>query len=226
MKMPSIDIAPSILSADFGRLAEQIRTVEQGGATVIHVDVMDGHFVPNLTLGLPVVRSIRRATSLRLDAHLMIEEPDRYIEEFAKAGVDMISVHVEAVPHLHRTVTAIRALGASPGVVLNPATPVSSVEEILPFVDFVVVMSVNPGFGGQKFIDTSLDKVRRLRGMISDRGLNVRIEIDGGIGPDNVGEVVRAGVEIIVAGSAVFDDPDPAEAVRRLRRAAEAPFTV
>jgi ribulose-phosphate 3-epimerase len=226
MKTSQVAIAPSILSADFARLAEQIRLVEEGGADLLHVDVMDGHFVPNLTIGPPVVQSIRKATKLPLDAHLMIEEPDRYIDEFAAAGVNMMSVHVEAVPHLHRTVTAIRDLGVSPGVVLNPATPVGHLEEILPYADFVLVMSVNPGFGGQKFIGSSLDKIRRLRAMILDRGLNVRIEIDGGIGPDNVGEVVQAGAEIIVAGTAVFGGPDPADAVRRLRQAAAAPFAV
>jgi ribulose-phosphate 3-epimerase len=226
MSTQRVDIAPSILSADFGRLAEEVRSVERGGAAVIHVDVMDGHFVPNITIGAPVVKSLRKATSLPLDAHLMIEEPDRYVEDFAAAGANMISVHPEAVPHLHRTVTAIRGLGVSPGVAINPATSLSALDEILPYVDFVLVMSVNPGFGGQKFIPTSLDKIRRLRTAIVDRGLDVRIEVDGGIGAGNVGDVVRAGAEIIVAGSAVFGEPDPAAAVRRLREAALAPFAV
>jgi ribulose-phosphate 3-epimerase len=226
MNTPRVDIAPSILSADFGRLAEEIRTVERGGAAVIHVDVMDGHFVPNITIGPPVVKSIRTATSLPLDAHLMIEEPDRFIEDFAAAGVNMLSVHPEAVPHLHRTVTAIRDLGMSPGVAINPATSLTALDEILPFVDFVLVMSVNPGFGGQKFISTAVEKIRRLRATVVDRGLDVRIEVDGGIGVGNVGDVVQAGAEIIVAGSAVFGERDPAAAVRRLREAALAPFAV
>jgi ribulose-phosphate 3-epimerase len=220
MRNAVIQIAPSILSADFAKLGEQIRVVEEAGADLLHVDVMDGHFVPNLTLGPPVVRSIRKATRLPLDAHLMIEEPDRFLEDFADAGVSMLSVHPEAIPHLHRTVTRVRALGMSPGVAINPATSLTAIEEILPYVDFVLVMSVNPGFGGQSFIATSVDKVRRLRGEIDARGLNVRIEIDGGIGPGTAGDVVRAGAEILVAGSAIFGEPDPAEALRRLRQAA------
>lgn len=226
MRNAMIQIAPSILSADFARLGEQIRVVEEAGADLLHVDVMDGHFVPNLTLGPPIVRSIRKATRLPLDAHLMIEEPDRFLEDFADAGVSMLSVHPEAVPHLHRTVTRVRALGMSPGVAINPATSITAIEEILPFVDFVLVMSVNPGFGGQSFITTSVDKVRRLRGEIDARGLNVRIEIDGGIGPATVADVVRAGAEMLVAGSAIFGEPDPAEALRRLRQAALAELSV
>jgi ribulose-phosphate 3-epimerase len=226
MRSPFVQIAPSILSADFARLGEQIRSVEEGGADIIHVDVMDGHFVPNLTIGPPVVRSLHKATTLPLDAHLMIEEPDRFLEDFAEAGVSMLSVHPEAVPHLHRTVTTVRSLGMSPGVAINPATPISALEEILPFVDYVLVMSVNPGFGGQSFIRASVDKVRRLRATIDARGLAVRIEIDGGIGPDTVAEVVRAGAEILVAGSAVFGTPNPTEAVRNLRLAALAESSV
>src|SRR3984893_12210845 len=195
----TIDIAPSILSADFSRLAEEIRAVESGGATLLHVDVMDGHFVPNLTVGLPVVKSLARATQLPLDTHLMISEPGRYAEQFVQAGAQMVSVHVEADAHLHRTVNAIKSAGAQAGVVINPATPIESLAEILDFVDYVLVMSVNPGFGGQKFIATAIDKVARLRRMIDQRGLPVRIEIDGGIDLSNITQVVEAGAEIIVS---------------------------
>jgi ribulose-phosphate 3-epimerase len=226
MTAPRVDIAPSILSADFARLAEQIRLVEEGGADILHVDVMDGHFVPNLTLGPPVVRSIRKVTDLPLDCHLMIEFPERSIEAFADAGANMISFHPEACVHMHRTAAAIRHLGASPGVVLNPATPIGVLDDILFEVDYVLVMSVNPGFGGQKFIERSVEKVRRLRDMIRGRGLDVRIEIDGGIGPENAGQVVSAGAEMLVAGSSIFGEPDPAGAVGRLRQAALAPFAV
>jgi ribulose-phosphate 3-epimerase len=226
MSQPRVEIAPSILSADFARLAEQIQMVEQGGADIIHVDVMDGHFVPNLTIGPPVVASIRKVTSLPLDTHLMIEMPDRSVEAFADAGANMISVHPEAAIHLHRTIALIRKVGASPGVVLNPATPIGVLDEILPDVDYVLIMSVNPGFGGQKFISRATEKVARLRSMIRDRGLATRIEIDGGIGLENAGEVVSAGAEMLVAGSSIFGDPDPSGAVERLRRAALAPFVV
>jgi ribulose-phosphate 3-epimerase len=221
-----VEIAPSILSADFGRLAEEIKAAERGGAGLIHVDVMDGHFVPNITIGPPVVKAARRATSLPLDCHLMIEDPDRYIEDFARAGASMISVHVEAVTHLHRTLSAITELGCKAGAVLNPATPLASVEEALPFVDYVLVMSVNPGFGGQSFIDTALDKISRLRGMIDSRGLDVRIEVDGGIDLHNIAEVVRMGAEWIVAGTAVFGKGKPEEAIRALRQKAIEPLTV
>jgi len=226
MTEPRVDIAPSILSADFARLAEQIQMVEEGGADILHVDVMDGHFVPNLTLGPPVVRSIRKVTKLPLDCHLMIEFPERSIDAFAEAGANMISFHPEACVHMHRTAAAIRHVGASPGIVLNPATPIGVLDEIITEVDYVLIMSVNPGFGGQKFIERSVDKVRRLRDMIRNRGLGVRIEIDGGIGMENVGEVVSAGAEMLVAGSSIFGDPDPTGAVGRLRRAALAPFAV
>jgi ribulose-phosphate 3-epimerase len=215
----TIDIAPSILSADFSRLAEEIKAVEQGGAAVIHVDVMDGHFVPNITVGLPVVKALAKVTNLPLDAHLMISEPGRYAEEFVRAGARMVSVHVEADAHLHRTVMAIKSAGAQAGVVVNPATPLESLQEILNFVDYVLIMSVNPGFGGQKFIDTALDKVRRLRRLIDQRGLPVRIEIDGGIDLGNIQKVVEAGAEIIVSGSAIFGAKDPTAAVRGLREA-------
>jgi ribulose-phosphate 3-epimerase len=214
------EIAPSILSADFGRLAEEIRAAEEGGAKILHFDVMDGQFVPNITIGLPVLESIRKTTEAKIDAHLMIEEPSRYAVKFVEAGANMVSVHIEADTHLQRTLTAIREAGGEAGVVLNPATSLSNVEEILPFADFVLLMSVNPGFGGQKFIPTSTDKVRRLRRMIDERNLETRIEIDGGIGVSNIAEVVSAGAEIIVAGSAVFGGGRPTEAVRELIEAA------
>ena len=221
-----IQIAPSILSADFSRLGEDIKAAERGGAGLIHVDVMDGHFVPNITIGPLVVKAARRATDLPLDCHLMITDPDLYIDDFARAGASMISVHVEAVVHLHRTLTAIRDLGCSPGVVLNPATPLGAIDEALPFVDYVLIMSVNPGFGGQSFIGTSLDKISRLRSMIESRGLNVHIEVDGGIGLSNIATVVRHGAEWIVAGSAVFGKGDPEAATCELRLKALEPLTV
>jgi len=213
-------LAPSILSADFTRLAEEIRAVETGGARVLHVDVMDGRFVPNITIGLPVVKSIRKITDLTIDCHLMIVEPNRYAVEFVKAGADMVSVHVEADVHLQRTFTAIREAGGQAGIAINPATPLVSLEEALPFADFVLLMSVNPGFGGQKFIHTSVDKLRRLRRMIDERGLSVRIEIDGGIDAGNVQKIVEAGAEIIVAGSAVFGKGNPTDAAREMIEAA------
>ncbi|MBD0373037.1 MAG: ribulose-phosphate 3-epimerase [Pyrinomonadaceae bacterium] len=214
-----VEIAPSILSADFARLGEEISAVERGGASVVHVDVMDGHFVPNITVGLPVVKAVARQTRLIIDAHLMIEEPGRYAEQFVEAGAQMVSVHVEIDPHINRTLSAIKSGGAMAGVAINPATSLVSIEEALPFADFVLLMSVNPGFGGQKFIQTSLDKLRRLRAMIDERRLGTRIEIDGGIDRSNINDVVAAGAEIIVAGSAVFNTPDPAQAVRDLRNA-------
>ncbi len=214
-----IEIAPSILSADFSRLGEEIKAVERAGATLLHVDVMDGHFVPNITIGLPVVKSLARVTRLPLDTHLMISEPGRYAEQFVSAGARMVSVHVEADPHLHRTLMSIKKAGAQAGVVLNPATPLSEIEEAVPFADYVLVMSVNPGFGGQEFIPNALDKVRRLRRMIDERGLNTRIEIDGGIDRGNIEQVVAAGAEIIVSGSAIFGAPDPESAARELREA-------
>jgi ribulose-phosphate 3-epimerase len=214
-----VEIAPSILSADFTRLGEEIATVERGGASVIHVDVMDGHFVPNITVGLPVVRALKQATQLPLDTHLMITEPGIYAEQFVEAGAAMVSVHVEADPHINRTLTGIRKKGALAGVAINPATPLVALEEALPFADFILLMSVNPGFGGQKFIQTSLDKVRRLRRTIDERGLQTRIEIDGGIDRHNIAAIAAAGAEIIVAGSAIFNQSDPAQAVRELREA-------
>lgn len=219
MNARTIDIAPSILSADFSRLNDEIDAVKRGGATILHVDVMDGHFVPNLTVGLPVVKSIAQATDLPIDAHLMISEPGRYAQQFVEAGASMVSVHVEADAHLHRTLGSIKAAGALAGVVLNPATPIDSLSEALAYVDYVLVMSVNPGFGGQKFISTSIDKLRRLRRMIDDRQLDIRIEIDGGVDLENIASVVSAGAEIIVAGSAIFGAADPESAVRGLRDA-------
>lgn len=215
----TIEIAPSILSADFARLGEEIGAVERGGAGVLHVDVMDGHFVPNITIGLPVVKSLAAATRLPIDAHLMISEPGRYAEQFVAAGAKMVSVHVEADAHLHRTLMAIKSSGAQAGVAVNPATPLSDIEEALRFADYILIMSVNPGFGGQRFISPALEKVRRLRRMIDDQGLKTRIEIDGGIDLNNVAEVVAAGAEILVAGSAIFGAADPEEATRLMREA-------
>jgi ribulose-phosphate 3-epimerase len=214
-----IEIAPSILSADFTKLGQQIAIVEGAGASLLHVDVMDGRFVPNITVGLPVVQAISRATQLPIDAHLMIVEPGRYAEQFVKAGAQMVSIHIEADPHAHRTLSAIRAAGAQAGIAINPATPLSALDEALKFVDYVLLMSVNPGFGGQTFIPESLDKVRRLRKMIDERGLKARIEIDGGIDAENIAEVASAGAEMIVSGSAIFGTPDPAVALRKLREA-------
>ena len=210
------EIAPSILSADFTRLAEEIASVKEGGARILHVDVMDGRFVPNITIGLPVVKSIRKATDMTIDTHLMIEEPGRYAVEFVKAGADMVSVHVEADVHLQRTLTAVREAGAKAGVAINPATAIESLSEALPYADFVLLMSVNPGFGGQKFIPTMLDKLRRLRETIVSRSLATQIEIDGGIDVDNIGDIAEAGANIVVAGSAVFSHENPGTAVARL----------
>lgn len=210
------EIAPSILSADFARLADEIRAVEAGGAKILHVDVMDGRFVPNITLGLPIVKSIRQATDLTIDCHLMIVEPLRYAVEFVKAGANMVSIHLEAEPHLQRALTAVREAGGKAGIAVNPATPLIMLEEALPFADYVVLMSVNPGFGGQKFIATSLDKLRRLRRLIDERGLNVRIEIDGGVDASNIKEIVEAGAEIIVSGTGVFGGGDGCEGVKNL----------
>lgn len=211
-----IQIAPSILSADFTRLGEQINLVEQAGAALIHIDVMDGHFVPNITVGPLIVEAARRSTGLPLDVHLMIVEPERYLEDFAAAGANLISVHVEATPHLHRALSRIRELGCQAGIVVNPATPLSAIEEGLEYADYVLVMSVNPGFGGQAFIPSSYEKVRRLERMIRDRRLPVRIEMDGGISTDNLERVIACGAQIIVAGSAIFGAPDPAAVVRQM----------
>jgi ribulose-phosphate 3-epimerase len=216
----SVLIAASILAADFAALGEAIAAAERGGADLIHVDVMDGHFVPNLTVGPPVVKSLRRVATVPLDVHLMIEEPDRFIEAFAEAGAAMMSVHVEAVAHLHRTVHAIKALGVKAGVVLNPATPAFAIQELAADVDFVLVMSVNPGFGGQTFIPRSESKVRDVRALLDAAGNAAMVEIDGGIDRHNVARVVAAGARIIVAGSAVFHTPDPERATRELKAAA------
>jgi ribulose-phosphate 3-epimerase len=216
----SLLIAPSILSADFAVLGEAVAAVERGGADLIHVDVMDGHFVPNITIGPPVVRSIKRVAHVPLDVHLMITDPDRYIEAFVDAGAAMISVHVEVLPHLHRTVHAIQALGAKAGVVLNPSTPVVALEQIAGDVDYVLVMSVNPGFGGQTFIPRSESKVKEVRALLDRAANSAPVEIDGGIDRQNVGSVVSAGARIIVAGSALFHTPDPERATRELKAAA------
>ena len=215
-----IELAPSILSADFARLAEQVRAASEGGGTVIHVDVMDGHFVPNLTVGPPLVKSLRKATDLPLDCHLMIENPDQFIADFAEAGADWISVHQEACRHLNRTLNLIRSHNVLAGVVINPATPVETLTEVLEFVDYVLVMSVNPGFGGQKFIPETVRKIRHLADLRSQRGLSYRIEVDGGIALETVAGVVRAGAEILVAGNAVFGQGDPKTNAQKLLKAA------
>jgi ribulose-phosphate 3-epimerase len=210
-------VSPSLLSSDFGRLAEEVRAVEAAGADWIHVDVMDGRFVPNITIGPVVVQAIKRAATRPLDVHLMIVEPERYIDAFAKAGADYLTVHVEASPHLHRTLQQIRQAGARPSVVLNPSTPLSAIEEVLGEVEMVLVMSVNPGFGGQGFIEATVDKVRRLRAMLDARGLSPHIEVDGGINAETARRVVEAGASVLVAGSHVFGAKDYAEAIRSLR---------
>ena len=216
----SVLIAASILSADFAALGEAVAAVERGGADLIHVDVMDGHFVPNITIGPPVVKAIKRVATVPLDVHLMITDPDLYIEAFVQAGAAMVSVHVEVLRHLHRTVHAIKALGAKAGVVINPSTPVATLEEIAGDVDFVLVMSVNPGFGGQRFIPRSERKVTEVRALLDRARNDAPVEIDGGIDHRNVGRVVAAGARIIVAGSAVFHSGDPERATRELKAAA------
>ncbi|MEI6223120.1 MAG: ribulose-phosphate 3-epimerase [Deltaproteobacteria bacterium] len=219
MKMP-IRIAPSILSADFGRLAEEVRAVEAAGADWIHVDVMDGRFVPNITIGPLVVEAVRKATRLPIDTHLMIVEPERYVEAFARAGSDTVTVHAEVSPHLHRTIQAIRGAGARPGVVLNPSTPLDCLEYVLDDVALVLLMSVNPGFGGQSYIPAVTEKVRRLRRMADERGLELDIEVDGGIKASTVGAAAEAGANVFVAGTAVFGAPDYAAAIAGIRDAA------
>jgi len=211
-------IAPSVLSADFSKLGEEIKKVEKGGADIIHLDIMDGRYVPNITFGIPVVESIRPITELPFDAHLMIVEPEKYVEDFIKAGVNMISFHMDATIHSHRLVEKIKNLGAKAGVVLNPATPVNTLEEIIHYIDYVLIMSVNPGFGGQKFIPQTLQKVKKLKILMEETGrTDILIEIDGGIKEENIREVSAAGVNIFVAGSSVFKAENPAEAVKKLK---------
>jgi ribulose-phosphate 3-epimerase len=211
-------IAPSLLSADFGRLAEEVRAVEAAGADLLHVDVMDGRFVPNITIGPPVVAAIRKVAKAPLDVHLMIVEPERYIEEFAKAGADVITVHAEATPHLQRCVARIRELGKKAGVSLNPSTSLSGIEWVLTDVDMVLIMSVNPGFGGQAFLPSSLGKIELLRTQLTRAGLNVDIQVDGGIKAENVGEVVAAGANVIVSGSGIFGTPDYKKTIELMRK--------
>ena len=216
-----IELAPSILSADFARLAEQVSAAVQGGATVIHFDVMDGHFVPNLTIGPPVLKSLRKAVQVPIDCHLMIENPDQYIPAFAEAGANWISVHQEACVHLNRTLNLIKSHGCLAGVVINPATPAETLSEVLDIADFVLVMSVNPGFGAQQFIPSVLEKVRKLVAMRNATRTNFRIEMDGGMALDTIADAIRAGVEIVVAGNAVFGHGDPAQNARELLKAAQ-----
>jgi ribulose-phosphate 3-epimerase len=220
------EILPSILSADFARLGEQVAAVEAAGCRMLHVDIMDGHFVPNLTIGPPVVKSLRKCTRLTLDVHLMITDPDRYAPLFIEAGANQVSVHQEVAPHLDRTLRMIQSEGAKAGVVINPSTPVGSLENILEVADYVLVMSVNPGFGGQTFIPYTLDKVRKLAATRRDRGLGFCIEIDGGVTMDNIGEIARAGVDWVVAGASVYGKTDAAEAFQALRREADAALTI
>jgi ribulose-phosphate 3-epimerase len=215
-----IKLAPSILSANFARLGEQVGEVAEAGADYIHIDVMDGHFVPNITIGAPVVASIRPVTGLPLDVHLMIEHPERYISQFVEAGADIITVHVEASPHLHATIRAIKKLGVRAGVSINPPTPIGTVEEFLPHVDLVLVMSVNPGFGGQPFIPETLPRIAHIRKILNDRGLHAELEVDGGINADNAPDVVKAGADVLVAGNSIFKAKEGiSRAMKRLRDA-------
>jgi len=217
---PGIRIAPSILSADFTALRDELASVEAAGADWIHVDVMDGRFVPNITIGPFIVEAVRRATSLPLDVHLMIVEPERYVEDFVKAGASTLSIHAETCPHLHRSVAQIREAGARAAVALNPATPAAAVEPVLGDIDQLLVMTVNPGFGGQKFIESTLPKIEQLRAWITAREIDVAIEVDGGVGPETIARAARAGADVFVAGTAIFGAPDRGEAIAALRRAA------
>ncbi|NRA07008.1 MAG: ribulose-phosphate 3-epimerase [Myxococcales bacterium] len=221
MSQRGICIAPSILAADFSRLAEELESIELGGADWVHVDVMDGRFVPNITIGPLIVEAVRRVTSLPLDVHLMIVEPERYVEDFVRAGAACVGIHVEACPHLHRSVAQIREAGARACVALNPGTPVQAVETVLADVDQVLVMTVNPGFGGQKFIESTLTKVETLRAWVDSRGLDVRIEVDGGIGSETLGRAAAAGADVFVAGTAIFGAEDRAAAIAELRASAK-----
>ena len=217
-------IAPSILSADFSRLGEEVAAIEAGGADYVHIDVMDGHFVPNITIGPLVVEAVRRVTKLPLDVHLMIAEPDRYVESFAKAGADIIVVHAEATIHLHRTVQLIKSLGKRAGVSLNPATPLNALEYVLDELDLVLLMTVNPGFGGQSFIEACIPKIQALRGMLDKRGLETELEVDGGVKTSNIARIAHAGADVFVAGSAVFESPDYAATISELKRKAKEPI--
>ncbi|CUS83398.1 ribulose-phosphate 3-epimerase [Candidatus Kryptobacter tengchongensis] len=212
-----LKLAPSLLSADFSELKNEIRKAEEGGADLFHLDIMDGHFVPNLTFGPMIVKAIRKLTNLPLDSHLMISNPDQYIDEFREAGSDIITVHFEACTHLHRTITKIKQTGAKAGVSINPATPVNAIEEIIDYVDILLIMSVNPGFGGQKFIETSLRKIVQAKKMIMERNLDVEIEVDGGIDLDNVELILEAGADIIVAGSSIFKSDDVTKTVKKFK---------
>ena len=212
-----VKIAPSILSADFSKLGEEVLAVEKGGADYIHIDVMDGHFVPNITIGPLIVEAIRPVTKLPLDVHLMIENPDRYIEAFAKAGADYITVHVEACRHLHRTIQSIKSFGIKAGVVLNPATPVETIQHIIGDIDMVLLMSVNPGFGGQRFIPEVLPKIKKVKALAEQKGVDIEIEIDGGVNPETAKDCIEAGATVLVAGSAVYNQPDYAKAISLIR---------
>jgi len=218
----SVRIAPSILAADFARLADDVAVVERAGADVLHVDVMDGHFVPNITVGVPVVKALKRVTALPLDVHLMISDPDRYLDAFIDAGASMLTVHAEATPHLHRTLTRIRQLGAKAGAALNPSTPIATLSDVAHELDYVLIMSVNPGFGGQRFIPRSLEKIAALQVWLTASGSTAAIEVDGGVDLANANALSRAGASILVAGVSIFGTPDAAAATGALRRAADA----